>query len=103
MFHDVDVGSATPIKQYPYRVNPFKLKVLREEVAYVLENDLIEASSSEWSSSCVLVPKSDGTYRFCTDFRQVNKVIKSDLYPIPRVMTVLIEWETQSLSVSLIY
>ena len=51
----------------------------------MLENDLIEASSSEWSSPCVLVPKPDGTYRFCTDFRQVNKVTKSDSYPIPRV------------------
>ena len=85
VFHDVDVGSATPIKQQPYRVNPLKLKVIREEVAYMLENDLIEASSSEWSSPCVLVPKPDGTYRFCTDFRQVNKVTKSDSYPIPRV------------------
>ena len=85
VFHDVNVGSATPIKQHPYRVNPLKLKVIREEVAYMLENDLIEASSSEWSSPCVLVPKPDGTYRFCTDFRQVNKVTKSDSYPIPRV------------------
>ena len=51
----------------------------------MLENDLIEASSSEWSSLCVLVPKPDGTYQFCTDFRQVNKVTKSDSYPIPQV------------------
>ena len=35
--------------------------------------------------SCVLVPKSDGTYRFCTDFRKVNRLTKSDSYPIPRV------------------
>ena len=82
VFHDVNVGSATPIKQHPYRVNS---KVIGEEVAYMIENDLIEASSSEWSSLCVLVPKPDGTYRFCTDFRQVNKVTKSDSYPIPRV------------------
>ena len=85
VLHDVDVGTAIPIKQHPYRVNPLKLKIIREEVAYMLENDLIEASSSEWSSPCVLVPKPDGTYRFCTDFRQVNKVTKSDSYPIPRV------------------
>ena len=85
VLHDVDVGSATPIKQHPYIVNPLKLKIMRKEVAYMLENDLIEASSSEWSSPCVLVPKPDGTYRFCTDFRQVNKVTKSDSYPIPRV------------------
>lgn len=72
--HDVDVGEAAPIKQHPYRVNPLKLKVIREEVTYLLENDLIEAGSSEWSSPYVLVPKPDGTYHFCTDFRQVNKI-----------------------------
>ena len=83
--HDVDVGETTPIKQHPYRVNPLKLKIIREEVAYMLDNDLIEISNSEWSSPCVLVPKPDGTYRFCTDFRRVNKVTKSDSYPIPRV------------------
>ena len=38
VFHDVDVGAATPIKQHPYRVNQLKLKVIREEVAYMLEN-----------------------------------------------------------------
>ena len=48
----------------------------------MLQNDLIEASSSEWSSPCVLVPKPDGMYCFCTDFRQVNKATKSDSYPI---------------------
>ena len=83
--HDVDVGETRPIKQHPYRLNPLKLKVMRQEIDYMLQNDLIEASSSGWSSPCVLVPKPDGTYRFCTDFRQVNKATKSDSYPIPRV------------------
>ena len=31
------------------------------------------------------MPKKDGTYRFCTDFRKVNLVTKTDSYPIPRV------------------
>ena len=83
--HDVDVGEAIPIKQHPYRVNPLKLKIIREEVAYMLDNDLIEISNSEWSSPCVLVPKPNGTYHFCTDIHRVNKVTKSDSYPIPRV------------------
>ena len=83
--HDVDVGRTAPIKQHPYRLNPLKLKVMQQEIEYMLQNDLIEASSSEWSSPRILVPKPDGTYRFCTDFCQVNKATKSDSYPIPRV------------------
>ena len=85
--HDIDVGEAVPIKQHPYRMNPLKFKIIREEVIYMLENDWTdsEASSSEWSLPCVLMPKPDGTYRFWTDFRQVNKVTKCNSYPIPWV------------------
>ena len=48
----------------------------------MLKNDIIEPSQSNWSSPCLLVPKSDRTYRFCTDYRKVNAVTKSESYPI---------------------
>ena len=83
--HHVDIGNAAPIKQNPYRVNPQKLSCLKKELDYMLKNDIIEPSQSNWSSPCLLVPKSDGTYHFCTDYRKINAVTKSDSYPIPRV------------------
>ena len=51
----------------------------------MLRNDIIEQSHSQWSSPCILVPKPDSTYQFCTDFRRVNALTKSDSYPIPQV------------------
>ena len=51
----------------------------------MLENGLIEPSNSEWSSPCILVPKPDGSFRFCTDFCKLNTVTKSDSFPIPRI------------------
>jgi hypothetical protein len=50
----------------------------------MLENDIIEPSTNEWSS-CILVPKPERTFRFCTDYRKVNNVTKTDSYPIPRI------------------
>lgn len=85
VFHDVDVGEAKPIKQHPYRVSPYKREKLAEEVKFMLQNELIEPSNSDWSSPCILVPKSDNTYRFCTDYRKVNSVTKTDSFPIPRM------------------
>ena len=85
IYHDVDVGDAKPIKQHPYRLNPSKAKYLHEEVKYLLDNDLIEPSKSNWSSPCILVPKPDGSYRMCTDYRKVNNVTKTDTFPIPRI------------------
>ena len=81
MYHDIDVGDAKPFKQHAYRVNPQKRKLLQWEVMYMLDSGLIEPSHSAWSSPCLLVPKSDGSVRFCTDFRMT----KADSFLLPRI------------------
>ncbi len=83
--HEIVVNGARPIKQHAYRVNAVKKSIMRQEVSYLLENDLAKPSCSPWSSPCLLVPKPDGTFRFCTDFRKVNAVTVPDSYPLPRM------------------
>ena len=51
----------------------------------MLKNDLIEQSHSARSSPCILVPKADKSYRFCTDFCKVIALTKSDSYPLPHI------------------
>ena len=51
----------------------------------MLKNEIIEPTHSDWSSPCLLVPKSDGSSRFCTDYRKVNEVTKTDTHPLPRM------------------
>lgn len=58
---------------------------MKDEVEYLVFNGFAVASQSPWSSPCILVPKSDGSFRFCTDFRRVNNVTKSDSCPLPRI------------------
>ena len=82
MYHDVDVE---PVKQHLYCVNPQKRSYLQQEVKYMLQNNLIECSQSPWSSPCILVPKLDKPYWFCTDFCKVNAMTKADSYPLPRI------------------
>lgn len=85
--HDVVLkdDNVKPVKQHPYRVNPIQLEHIRKEIDYMLSNDIITHSNSDWSSPCVLVPKSDGSLRFCVDYRKLNQVTKTDSYPIPRI------------------
>lgn len=84
--HDIVLLEGTrPIKQHPYRMNPVKHAALKKEVEYMLQNDLIEASESPWSSPVIMVPKPDNTFRMCIDLRKVNCVTKTDSHPIPRI------------------
>ena len=83
--HDIDIGSESPIKQHPYRLNPRKLYVARKEIEYMLNNDLAEPCQSNWNSPIVLHPKPDHSYRLCIDYRKINKITKSDSFPIPRI------------------
>ena len=50
IYHDVAIGGSKPIKQHPYRMNPIKMEYLRGEIKYLLDNDFIEPSQSDWSS-----------------------------------------------------
>ena len=84
--HDVNIEGLKPIKQHPYRMNTVKLQYLREEVQYLLDNDFFEPSQSDWSSPCILVPKPDGTFRMCTDYRKVNSVTIADPFSVPRMV-----------------
>lgn len=83
--HDIDVGDAKPIKQHAYHCSMEKRDIMKQEVCYLLENGLAKPSSSTWSSPYLLAPKSDGTFRFCTDLRKINAVTVPDSFSLPRM------------------
>jgi len=89
--HDVDVGDARPIKQHPYPVGPEKRAIIEREIKYMLDNRIIEESSSAWSSPCLVQQKPDKSWRFITDFRRVNDVTKADSFPLPRIQDLIDE------------
>ena len=82
--HEIDTGENQPISQAPYRSNPEKRKEIQRQVQGLLDAGQIEESSSPWSSPVLLVPKKDGGWRMCVDYRKVNAVTKKVSYPIPR-------------------
>ena len=60
VWHVIDTGDATPIKQRPYRVSPAVKKEIASQVDEMLEKGIIQESVSPWSSPVVLVKKKDG-------------------------------------------
>ena len=72
-----------PVYQIPYRIPLSKQEFARKEIELMAEKNLIEPSCSPWSSPVDLVPKRDGSTRFCIDYRKLNEVTIPDKHPLP--------------------
>ena len=86
--HEI-VTDSPPIRLRYYPVSPVKQQIIDEELRSLLAQGVIEPSRSAWSSPILLVPKKDGSYRFCVDYRRLNGVTKRDAYPLPYISSIL--------------
>jgi len=85
--HRILTRDARPIRKAPYRV-PYALREeMERQVKTMLKKGVIDPRSSPWSAPDILVPKKslDGCpkYRFCVDYRALNKVTQFDTYLLP--------------------
>lgn len=84
--HKIEIEENTaPIRHRAYRVPPYKRQEIEKQVDSLLKQELIKPSVSPWAAPVVLIKKSDGSFRFCVDYRSLNKVTKFDAYPIPLI------------------
>lgn len=87
--HKIDTGDHPPIKQRYYPMSPEKLAEMNRQLDQMLADDVVEPSSSPWNNPVTLVPKSDGSWRFCLDSRKLNAISKHDAYPVPYISQML--------------
>ena len=48
-------------------------------------NFIREVYYSEWLANVVMVKKSNGKWRMCVDFTDLNKACPKDIFPLPRI------------------
>lgn len=73
------------IKAKPYRTSIKEKEEITNHVNEMKEQGIIRTSYSKYSSPVVLVTKPDGSYRFCVDYRILNKFTIRDNFPLPRI------------------
>jgi hypothetical protein len=80
---------AEPVRLSTYLMSPQQQAKLRVEIDQLLADGLIRLSNSEWSSPAIIVPKPGGAVRCVIDYRQVNKVVVDNMFPIARTEDLL--------------
>lgn len=81
------------VVQAPWRSLPRKCwEAVEKEIVDILKLGMIEPSHSDLWSPIVLVPKPDGSIRFCINFREVNKKRSSTHIPCHGRTSCLSKW-----------
>ncbi|GFW77419.1 retrovirus-related Pol polyprotein from transposon 17.6 [Trichonephila clavipes] len=83
--HRINTRNHLPVAVPPYRMNPSKKEILKQEIDRLLSEGIIEECESPYASPVVLIPKPNGTFRLCIDYRKLNEITVSDTYPLPRM------------------
>ena len=79
----INTQNHPPTYQYPCRLPLAYRETLESQVQDMLAANVIRRSNCPWMSPVILVPKKDGTMRFCVDFTKLNAVTVRTAASIP--------------------
>lgn len=74
----IKVEQNAPVVKKSYPIPFSKRAVVQKEIDRMLDNGIIELSSSPYSNPLVVVMKNDGSIRLCLDARYIDRIIIPD-------------------------
>ncbi len=78
-----DGANPPPLRQY--RLSHAERQELESQVETLLAKGWIQPSSSPFGAPVLFVPKKDGGFRMCIDYRALNKLTIKNKWPLPRI------------------
>ncbi|GJY93131.1 putative reverse transcriptase domain-containing protein [Tanacetum coccineum] len=79
------IPGATLVAKSPYRLAPSEMQELSEQLQELQDKGFIRPSHSSWGAPMLFVKKKDGSLRMCIDYRELNKLIVKNRYPLPMI------------------
>jgi hypothetical protein len=79
------VTTGQPVFTPARRLDPDKYQAAKLEFDKMEKAGVVRRSNSPWASALHMVPKPDGSWRPCGDFRRLNNVTVADKYPVPNI------------------
>lgn len=84
----IELVDKNPVYTPQYKLNHSQLKIIEEQVDKLLKDRIIRHSKSNYNNPIILVPKHSKNgekWRLVVDFRNLNKKLIKDKYPLPRI------------------
>ncbi|GKA95379.1 reverse transcriptase domain-containing protein [Tanacetum coccineum] len=85
---------STPVQQKKRRMAPYRIVTASKEVEELKKAGILrETRYQMWVVNTVIVKKTNGAWRMCVDFTNINKACPKDCYLLPKI-----DWKVDSLS-----
>ena len=93
--YDIELKpDATPYRACPFPIPRVHEATLKLELECLCKIGVLKkVNHSQWAVPTFIVPKKDGSVRFISDLREINKRILRKPYPIPHIQDLLMKLE----------